>query len=35
MKEIEKVCLGQFEANQDLFQTTVKDNINKYRKGNK
>ena len=32
-KELEKVCIGQFEANSDLFKTTVKDNINKHRKG--
>ena len=33
--EIEKFCLEQFEANDDLFQTTVKENINKHRKGRK
>lgn len=33
--EIEKICLGQFEANSELFKTTVKDNINKNRKGKK
>ncbi|MBS7298078.1 MAG: hypothetical protein KIG65_03245 [Eubacteriales bacterium] len=35
IKEIERVCLGQFEANRTLFQTTVKDNIEKNRKGRK
>lgn len=34
-KEIEKVCIGQFEANSELFKTTVKDNIEKNRKGKK
>ena len=33
--QIEKFCLGEFEANSDLFKTTVKDNIEKYRKGKK
>ena len=31
--EIEKFCLGKFQANEDLFKTTVKDNIERYRKG--
>ena len=31
--EIEKFCLGKFQANEDIFKTTVKDNIEKYRKG--
>ena len=30
--ELEKICLGQFEANSELFKTTVKENINKNRK---
>lgn len=34
-KEIEKFCLGKFEENSDLFRTTVKDNIEKNRKGRK
>ena len=34
-KEIEKFCLGKFEANSDLFKTTVKDNIEKNRKDRK
>lgn len=35
IKEIEKICIGQFEANSTLFKTTVQDSINKYRKGTK
>ena len=31
--EMEKFCLGKFQANEDLFKTTIKDNIEKYRKG--
>lgn len=31
--EIEKFCLGKFQANEDLFKTTIKENIEKYRKG--
>ena len=34
-KELEKACLGEFEANSDLFKTTVKDSIEKNRKGRK
>lgn len=34
-KELEKVCIGQFEENSHLFKTTVKDNIEKHRKGTK
>ena len=34
-KELEKACLGEFEANSYLFKTTVKDNIEKNRKGRK
>ncbi len=34
-KELEKACIGEFEANSDLFKTTVKDNIEKNRKGTK
>lgn len=33
--ELERFCLGRFEANSDLFRTTVKENIQKYRKGKK
>ena len=25
--EIEKFCLGKFQANEDLFKTTIKENI--------
>ena len=31
----EKFCLGEFESNNDLFKTTIKDNIEKHRKGKK
>ncbi len=31
--EIEKFCLGKFQANEELFKTTIKENIEKYRKG--
>lgn len=34
-KEIEEICLGQFEANDDLFKTVIKDSIEKNRKGKK
>ncbi len=33
--DIEKFCLEKFEANDDLFKTTVKYNIEKHRKGKK
>lgn len=33
--KVEKYCLGRFEENADLFKTTVKDNIEKHRKGKK
>lgn len=33
--EIERICLGEFEANSELFKTTVKENIEKNRKGKK
>ena len=34
-KNVEKYCLGKFLENEDLFKTTVKDNIEKHRKGKK
>ena len=33
--EIERFCLEQFDANNDLFKTVVKDNIERNRKGKK
>lgn len=31
--ETEKICIGQFKKHDNLFKTTIKDNIEKYRKG--